>query len=67
MRTFTKNKRNYRKKIGCTPHSTEALPDDDEMQEDGDEFTDSGAEGGTSGVGKRKKVAQGGTSKKARM
>ena len=68
MRTFTKNKRNYRKKIGRIPCSTEDLADDDGMQEDGDtEFTDSGDEGGANGAGKRKKVAQGGTSKKARI
>ena len=71
IRTTTKNKRNYNKKIGrVISKSADESVDDDGMQEDDEvdiEFSDSGDEGGTSSAGKRKLVAQGGTGKKARM
>jgi hypothetical protein len=66
MRTITKNKRSYSKKIGrVIMKSAEESADDDGIQ-DGTEFSDSGDEAGTSSAGKRKAVAQGGTGKKAR-
>jgi len=70
IRTTTKNKRTYNRKIGRVmtksgTKSGEESADDDGIQ-DIAEFTDSGDEEGTSSAGKRKAVAQGGTGKKAR-
>jgi hypothetical protein len=66
IRTTTKNKRSYSKKIGrVITKSAEGSADDDGNQGDA-EFSDSGDEAGTSSAGKRKAVAQGGTGKKAR-
>jgi len=67
MRTFCKNRRNYRKKIGYPTRDT----DNDGMDDGSDEepevmdFSDSD-DGGTTSAGKRKMVAAGGTRKKAR-
>lgn len=69
IRTTTKNKRNYNRKIGRdVTKSSEEHADDDGIQDDANivEFSDSGDEAGTSSAGKRKAVAQGGTGKKAK-
>ena len=66
MRTFCKNRRNYRKKNG---HLTEETVDNDGMDKDEElEVVVSGSddEGGTSGAGKRKNSAQSGIRKKVR-
>jgi hypothetical protein len=66
IRTTSKNKRSYSRKIGrIITKSAEEPADDDRIQDDA-EFSDSGDEAGTSSAGKRKAVAQGGTGKKAR-
>jgi hypothetical protein len=68
MRTTSKNKRNYNKKIGRTSFKgTVDVDGSDGMQEGNEEeFSDSDEEV-TSSAGKRKKVQGGtGTSKKAR-
>jgi hypothetical protein len=68
MRTFNKNRRNYRKKVGRLTEEDDGMQEDDEMQKgsDEEEFSDSNDEG-TSSAGKRTKAVQGGTKKKARM
>jgi hypothetical protein len=68
IRTINKNKRNYNKKIGRTGSTKETVDDDGVDRVQGgneEEFSDSDEEV-TGGAGKRKKVVQGGTSKKAR-